>query len=487
MSDKESPKSSNKNMIIIASIIIAAIAVVGIAFLLLNKAPMKETTKMVNVSLTTTPTTPTSPSPTTTTAKQEKTMKEVKPEKELFTIKFRKLLNVVFAAPLNYPTKDGVVFVAVKTVGGTQQIWTFKDGKVVGVYDLPNNTIPVMDPRLMSYATMDDKLLIVMNNTLYELYGNQTTKIAHIETNGTASFIKVGDKIYTWEIVTKKEKNNITMVYCNYYDALNGMKKIRGFEFQLQNVSTYNVLPDALDAQGCIAIYAKPKDLNVYYWYKGVNGEAKGKYNPAKLRLTTYGPMFLEYEPHKTKPYMMMIQMIAPGMMHAFKLYIVDILQKSNVSFVLPGLYNFVGMGDFQGKGYISDVALVTMNPTGFSIVFASPNGWHKEIKLGALSRSIAWLQGVVYKGKGFMNVFGLGNFTDNNVSILSNVGKFNFKVQGAPAGNSSLTIIASINGDELCYSAVINPITGGLLTKETTTGSTVYISSGCFKGTPLT
>ncbi|UXD22315.1 hypothetical protein IPA_03445 [Ignicoccus pacificus DSM 13166] len=483
-------QADNRKMIIIASVIIAVIAIIGLAFVLIHKPVHTGTSKaeMVNVEVKeASPKTSTTATTTKPQAKPKGTINKIF-EKELYTMKFRKLVNVKLAAPLNYPTKDGVVFIAVRTVGGTEQIWTFKDGKLVGVYDLPRLSAPVIDPRLMSYAVKDDKLLMVINNTLYELYGNQTKKIAHINTTGRASFIKIGNDIYAWEIKTWK-KGNVTYGYCAFYDALHGMKKLKEFKFEAKNATVMNILPDAIDAEGCFAVWAKRFDMNVYWAYKGDNGQANGTFNPMKMRLTTYGPMFLEKAPYKTNPYILMIENVIPGTVHAFKLYFYDVLQNKNTSFVLPGLYNFVGIGDFQGVGYLADAAFVTASPEGFTILYLNPHGWKKEIRIGKLTPSYAWLQGVIYKTDGsFMNIFGLGNFTKNLLDVVTNVGTFHFKVVGVKnITKSSITIIASINGDELCYSAVVNPTTGGLVSRENLNTGTVYISSGCYKGSPLT
>jgi len=491
VSTENAKSSGNKNLIIIVSIIIAIVAIAGIALVVMYKSGGKSYSTYTTTTTGSIHKVKTETSETTETTHETEYVRgtvktSTKEYNEMqYVIKFRKLINVQYAAPLNYPTKDGVVFVAVKTAGGQNQVWTFKDGKLVGTFNLPPKSTPVLDPRLLSYAVRDDKLLIIINNTLYALYGNQTTEIAHIETNGTASFFKKGNGIYAWEIKVKKE-DNITKAYCAYYDVLDGVKKVSEYEFTLKNVTTFNVLPDAIDADGCIAIYAKPKEFNVYYWYKGKNGEAKGYYNPMKLHLTTYGPMFLEVKKGETKPYMLMIQMPAPGVMHAFNLYLVDILANRNTSFVLPGLYNIIGMGDFEGKGYVGDVAFVTMSPEGFTLLFVNPSGWEKRINLGALSKSIAWMQGIVYRKNGFIDVLGLGNLTDTKVSVLSNLGKFHFRIENANITGSSLTIIASINGNEMCYSAVINPVTGGLVSKENFNKGSVYLASGCFKGESL-
>ncbi len=495
----EKVQKGNKLMLIV-SVIVVVIAIIGIGILLLGRHVGITASTKTSTTYTHTMTTETEHMSETYTKSYTSTTTVTKRVEEgqltplmqmanhtrvknvvlrIRLNEFEVLKNVTLVSPLTPPDENGVFFVVIKTDLGANKLITYKDGKPIGSIDLTPEMIPIMDPRSLSYQTYKGKLLVQINNTLYALYGDKLEKLYQLNVTGMSSYFVKDGKIYAWNVRVWKE-GNVTYGSCAYYDMSDGGKKVAEYDFDFGNVSAANVLPDAIDGEGCIGMYATSGNPVVHYWYKGKEGEAKMELSIASLQITTQGPMFLEKSYGTTEPYVLYVQRATQDF-HAFVMNMVNMVTKKNVTAIVPGLYSLLGMGDFEGKGYINSISLIALGPKGFTLMFVGNDGWKKELNLGALSKSYAWIQGVVnVKGKKY-NLLALGNLTSNDVVLNSNVGGIEITIGKVPVKGVSLTMLVRDYGNELCYSAAIVPKVGGLISQGTQTSGKSYLSYGCF------
>jgi hypothetical protein len=373
------------------------------------------------------------------------------------------------------------VFLYAITKDGKREILTLKNNEVVGAFTLPKNVMPIYDSRMGEYATYKDKLLLVINDTVYGIYGSKAYKIAKLKGAHALGLIKVGDEIYGVDIYSKKVGNS-TVVYCKYYDALNNMKLVRSFEFDIgTNVTAYNVVVDGLDAKGCAVLWQKRMDPNIYYWYKGAEGEAKGKINPFKENLLSFSLLMLEVGKGATEPFLIYVTP-GNGPKEPFIMKMYNPITKERVQVSLPGPFSFVGTGDFLGKGYISQIALLTRDLKGnVQILVIAADGEHKSYEVGKLSESTALLSGLAYHKGAWKNVIGVGNFTGAYVDVKTNIGTLKFEVRGLTVAPSSLGVLISLSKTQLCYTAIINPELRNVITGQISpTSGNVYVASSC-------
>ena len=333
---KPVPQTNKSKLVIAISVAVAVVAGIAIAFTLVAAPKSVNTgaTKTVEVNLV-----------------QNKPVKTAPPTVETprYVLKFQALKGVLVANPLTYPNDQGVVFLSIRTKNATNEIWTFKDGKLVGKYKLKGAIVPVFDVRKGEYALYRGKLLVGINGTLYAIYGNEAEKVAKynlIPNSKVGIFVKKGE-IYSWIVKTTTKSNN-TIVYCALYDLLKN-KELANYTFNLgANVSAANPLPDLLDGQGCLVLWVRTGSPVMHYEYKGVDGQTKGQVDLMKMRVATFAPIFLETAPYSSKPYFILITLGERG---SFKALFHDVLDNKTTTFTLPGLYNFVSVGDYLGNG----------------------------------------------------------------------------------------------------------------------------------------
>ena len=488
-------QKGNKLLMII-SVVVVVIAIVGIGILLLSghgKATSTVSKSPTSTVVTTSKTQTTSKTLTASTSTKRveegamKPLTKVKGQTKVKNVvlrirlnEFEKLENVTIASPLTPPDENGVFYIAIKTDLGASKLITYKNGKAIGSIDLTPEMIPILNPRTLSYQTYKGKLLIQINNTLYTLYGSKLEKLYELNATGMLSYFVKNGKIYAWNVRTWKE-GNVTYGSCAYYDMSNGGKKVSEYVFNFGNVSAANVLPDAINGEGCIGMYATSGKPVIHYWYKGKNGESKMSLEIVSMQITTQGPMFLEKELGLSEPYLLYIQRATQDF-HAFVLNMVDMVTKKNVTAVVPGLYNLLGMGDFEGKGYVNSISVIALGPRGFTLLFVGNDGWKKELPLGFLSKSYAWIQGLVKLNGKEYNVLALGNLTSNDVVLNSNVGGIELLIGKVPVKGASLSMLLMDYGKEICYSATVVPKVGGLVSQSTQTSGNSYLSYGCFE-----
>ena len=451
--------SKNTKLLIALSIVVAIIAVVGIAALSFNWKGKAGggATKVV---------------------KEEKVIIKKKVSVE-YPLEFEELKGAMAVQPLTYPQPDGSTFLFVNTLNGTREIWTIKGMKVIGRFVIKGPVVPVFDVRKGESAVMNGKLLLGINGTLYAIRGNESEPVGKYNLLPGAKvgiFVKKG-KVYAWLVKQVKEKDNTTVVYCLLYDVAKG-KLLSNYTFNLgKNVTAANPLPDLLDGDGCLVLWVKRMSPIMYYYYKGKNGEAKGSEDLLKMKVATFAPLFLEDSPYHSKPYFMLISL---GQRGNFVLRFYDILKNSTVSYTLPGLYNFVGVGDYFGKGYVGNALFLVINRNGMNIYIFDVNGNYQNITVGKLSKTLSVVTGL-YSGEATKRVFGLGNFTNTTVVVKSNVGELKFKVINVPQKISSMFIVINKEGERLCYTAIVNPTVGGLTTAQQLLKGKVYLANGCW------
>ncbi|UXD22635.1 hypothetical protein IPA_06870 [Ignicoccus pacificus DSM 13166] len=399
-----------------------------------------------------------------------------------YVLNFKELKGVKSARALTYPSPKGTIFLLVRLQNGTSEIWTYSNNTFVGAYKLPPKAFPVYNARVGEFATYHDKLLLVVNDTIYEIYGSTATKLARLKGAHALSFVQIGKNIYAIDYYAKNTKKGLLLT-CVYYDALHGMKKLREFTFELgENVTGFTVLPDTLDAKGCIVVWQKKMDPNVYYWYKGTNGDVKGTFNPFKSQALTFAIIFMETSKGNSVPYVAYTR-IGNGPKVPLTMILVNPFTKENITVKLPGPYNVVGTGDFNGEGYLGDLALIAAAGKKVDLIIINSRGTVKTIPLGQISESSALLTGLAYHKGFFKNVFGLGNFTGAMVDVKTNIGTLRFEVRGLTVAPSSLGLLISLTKTQMCYTAIINPYLRNPTTGQLTpTGGNVYMASGCLK-----
>jgi outer membrane protein assembly factor BamB len=401
--------------------------------------------------------------------------------KTRYVLNFSLLKGASRASALTYPSPKGTVFLVVWTTNGTQEIWTLSGGKVVGKFKVPKSARLVYDTRMGEYGTYHDMLLIAINDTVYGLYGSKLTPIAKLKGAHSLLMVKVKNDIYAVDVYSK-QKNNSTIVECKLYNVLKGMKKVESYEFDLgKGKIRFNVLPDLLDAQGCLVVWQRSRDLNIYYWYKGVNGEFRGAVNPLKSHLLTLAMPYLEVAKGESYPFIITVS-FGPSPKEPFILNVSNPLAHTKFQVALPGPYSVIGTGDYTGEGYLGDLALISGNSNNVTMVIISSDGRAKYMPIGRIEESSAVLMGIAYH-KGFTkNVFGLGNFTGAYVDVKTNIGTLKFEVRGLTVAPSNLGIVIGLSKTQMCYTAIINPFTTNVMTGQIMriTGSQVYVASGC-------
>ncbi|ABU82350.1 hypothetical protein [Ignicoccus hospitalis] len=447
----------NKKLLVLASVAVAVIAGLGITFLVLSSKPPKaEVTQQERFGA---------------------PAEEVPKVSVEYPLEFVELEGAATAQPLTYPDEDGTAFLFVNTINETQEIWTIKGNKVVGKFEIKGPVVPVFDPRKGESATLDGKLLLGVNGTLYAIYGDEAEplgKYAHSPDARVGIFVKKND-VYAWEVREEKLGND-TWVYCTLYDVLKD-KVASNITFNLgANVSATNPLPDLLDGDGCLVLWLRKMSPIMYYHYKGKGGEAKGEEDLIKMKVATFAPIFLENEPYSSKPYFMLISLGERG---TFVLRFHDILDNETVLYSLPGIYNFVGVGDYLGNGYVGDALFLVATRRGFEAYIFDVNNMYQNFTIGKLEPAVAVATGISLEPK-VKRVFGLGNFTNTTITIKSNVGELKFKVKNVPQEVSSLFITLTM-GKRTCYTAVVNPTVGGLTTQQQVIKGKVYLASGCW------
>ncbi len=406
------------------------------------------------------------------------------PKGNYFVMRFTELKGVKSAIPLTYPQPDGTLFIYVNTLNDTKEIWTLKGTKLIGKFKLNTDKVyPIYDPRKGEYAIKDGKLLLGLDDKIYEIYGDKATPIASLK-NVKAQrygFFFLKGNIYVWGV----NVFNKTAV-CTLYDVLHN-KVVRNITVNIgmENVTRVNALPDLLDGRGCLVMWTVRSRPELYYHYKGVDGEKRGVLEVMKMRVATFIPTFLEYAPYKSDPYFIMVTLanLKSLQFHEaksmFKLKIWNIVSNKTVSYDVNGLYNYVGVGDFSGKGYVGDVLFLVRARNGVEIAYYDPNGNSEIINVGNLQPSVALLQGLELSPVKRL-IFGLGNYTNSTIVVKSNAGTFKFKIENVPQKVSSLYVLATLDGNELCYTSLINPATGGLLRTQTLLAGKVYLAAGC-------
>ncbi len=402
------------------------------------------------------------------------------------TMKFMELKGVRSAIPLTYPQPDGTLFIYVTTLKGSREIWTFKGTKLIGKFTLNTTKVyPIYDPRRGEYAVKDDKLLLGLGNKIYEIYGNKATPIASLKNIKAQKygFFYLKGNVYVWGV----NIFNSTAI-CTLYNALNS-KVLRNItvNINMSNITRINALPDLLDGRGCLVMWTIRAIPNLYFHYKGVDGEKEGVLKVMEMRIATFIPTFLEYAPYKSDPYFVMVALanLKSLQFHQaksmFKLKIWNLIQNKTVTYDINGLYNYIGVGDFSGKGYVGDVLFLVRARNGIEIAYYDPNGNSNVINVGNLQRNIALLQGLELSPVRRL-IFGLGNYTNSTVVIKSNAGTFKFRIENVPQKLSSLYVLATLDGNKVCYTSLINPAVGGLLRTQTLLKGKVYLAAGCTK-----
>ncbi len=468
MSESAQPPQTKKNkkaFLIVIPIVIAIIAGGLIAWTLLSsKSSAKSYSKAVeNVQV-----------------KLAKKVAPVTVKTPVYVLSFEELKGASTALPLTYPSDNGVVFLSVRTINATNEIWTMKDNKLEGRFVLKGVVVPVYDVRKGEYAVVNGKLLLGVNGTVYEIYGDQATKIAEYGHLGNAKigmFVKKG-KIYLWAVWIDKNINDTT-VKCALYDVSNNMKEIESYSFNLgANVTNVAPLPDLLDGSGCLVMWMHLANPTMYYAYKGEGGSAQGKIDLMTMRVATFAPIFLETSPYKAEPFFVLVKLAGKGL-SAFQLDLHNVLTNKTITFTLPGLYNFVGIGDYMGNGYVGDLLFLVFNRNGVKMEIFSVTGKYQEIDLGQLRRELAIFKGI----ESYPTVkalFGLGNYTNTTVTVKTNIGEMKFEIKNVPQKVSSLYLIGNLYGTRLCYAALVNPAVGGLMHQQTLVKGKVYFASGC-------
>ena len=457
---KSQPERSK--LIIGISVAIAIVAIVAIAFVLIG-TPKHVKTQTLTVKM------------------NEKVAKAAQPVTvgtPTYVLKFEELKGVKSAIPLTYPDPNGVVFISVRTANMTNEVWTFKDGNLVGRFKLNGTVVPVFDVRKGEYATYKGKLLVGINGVLYAIYGDKAEKLARYDVvkGAKIGIFTVKEEAYAWLVKVNKNVNDTT-VYCALFDLFKN-KELANYTFDLgANVSAANPLPDLLDGKGCLVLWMKTASPIMYYVYKGENGEAKGKVDLMKMRVATFAPIFFEVAPYESKPYFILITPNPNG--RTFELRLHDVLDNETTTFTLPGIYNFVNIGDYFGNGYVGDALFLVYSNEGVKMEIFDVNGKYQEINVGKLNRELAVFNGIMFKPQN-KRAFGLGNFTNASMKIITNVGTLKFKVENVPQNVSSLFIVGSLDNSKLCYTAIINPAVGGLRSPQMLVQGKVYMAVGC-------
>jgi len=398
-----------------------------------------------------------------------------------YVLNFHPLTGVRRVIALTYPSVNGVVYLFAQTDKGNEII-TMKNGKVIGTFKLPPRVLPVYDSRYGEYATYQGKLLLVINDTIYGIYGSNATKIARLRGAHALSIVKIDNEIYAIDAYASQEKNG-TVVHCIYYDALNGMREIANYTFNLgKQVGRYTILPDTLDAKGCIVVWTKIREpQTIYFWYKGEEGNVRTSINTFKERLYTFALIYLETGRGVSHPFEVLVTP-GSGMDKPLKLKLIDIITKESIEGSLLGPYTAAGIGDYTNKGYLGDLALLESRARIMYIYIVGVNGKSELIKVGRVQESTALLSGLAYYKGSNVNVIGIGNFTGAMVDIKSNLGTLKFYVKGLTVAPSSLGILIGLGKNKMCYTAVINPETRNLITGAITPigSEKVYVASGC-------
>ena len=376
--------------------------------------------------------------------------------KTRYQLNFTKI-NALEALPLTYPGVDGSIFLLVRNAEGKLQIWTMKGTKLVGKYDLPasKRVIFVPDARAGEVAKLGKYLLVQIGNKLYAVYGSEAKVIREVK-GKYAFFMKIRDKVYAVKADVKRS-SNYTEIVCSY---VNGPS----YAFKLPANATFAILPDALDAKGCLVAWTIRLRPIVYYEYKGVNGKASGKINLTNA-MAGFGLIYLERAPGESEPYVVVTR--ATGKRNVI-LELDDALTKQKLNVTLPLTFTVVGAGDYLGEGYIGDFAIFAINGTEGYLVILNTKNAVKRIDLGKISNTVAVVKGLAYHKGFWKSVFGVGSFTSNLVDVRTNIGTFRFVLKNVVIVPSTLNILLHLGKTKLCYTAIVNQ------------PSAVYYSSAC-------
>ena len=378
--------------------------------------------------------------------------------KTRYQLNFTKI-NALEALPLTYPSEDGSIFLLVRNIEGKLQIWTMKGTKVIGKYDLPTNerVIFVPDVRTGEVAKLGKSLLVQIGNKLYAVYGNEAKLLKEVNAK-YAFFMKVKNKIYAVKAEVKR-LGNYTEIYCSY---VNGPS----YAFKLPRNATFVILPDALDARGCLVAWTLRMKPVVYYEYQGVNGKATGKIDLTNA-MAGFGLIYLEKGPGQSEPYVVITR--ATGQRRVV-LELNDALTGQKLNVTLPLTFTVVGAGDYLGEGYIGDFAVFAINGTRGSLVILNTKNAVKRIDLGKIGNTVAVVKGLAYHKGYWKSVFGVGSFTSNLVDVKTNIGTFKFALKNVVIVPSTLNVLLHLGKTELCYTAIVNQ------------PQAVYYSSACLK-----
>ena len=378
--------------------------------------------------------------------------------KTRYQLNFTKI-NALEALPLTYPGEDGTIFLLVRNLEGKLQIWTMNGTKVIGKYDLPTNerVIFVPDVRTGEVAKLGKSLLVQIGNKLYAVYGNNAKLLKEVNAK-YAFFIKVRNEIYAVKADVER-LGNYTEIKCSYSNGLS-------FAFKIPKNATFAILPDALDAKGCLVAWTVRMRPVVYYEYQGTNGKASGKIDLTNA-MAGFGLIYLEKAPGQSEPYVVITR--ATGHRQVV-LELNDALTEQKLNVTLPLTFTVVGAGDYLGEGYIGDFAVFAINGTRGSLVILNTRNAVKRIDLGKIGNTVAVVKGLAYHKGYWKSVFGVGSFTSNLVDVRTNIGTFKFALNNVVIVPSTLNVLLHLGKTKLCYTAIVNQ------------PQAVYYSSACLK-----
>ncbi len=375
-----------------------------------------------------------------------------------------KQVNALSVVPLTYPSPKGTVFVLARTMNG-YEIWTLSHGKLVGKVKVPKDVRFVQDVRMGEVATLDDKLLVVINQTLYEVYGDSMKPLTEFHgVKGLSTFVKIGNDIYAFE-VSLERGNNTSTVICSYRELGKGV--VKSFKFVVPTKGPIGVVADAIDAEGCTVVWTNGTSVN--YYYKGSNGEGKG--SVSLINALGFGVVYMEVKKGETHPFVAVT--LPTNEPNVVEMDFHDVLNGKVLKVKVPALYAPLGVGDYLGEGYYGDFALVALNRKNFTyeLIVINTHNITRTYELVKMSRTMASVSGLALHEGYVKNVFGLGVLNGPTVDIKTNIGTLKFALEGVAIVPSRLSILLTLTKTQMCYTAAINPVA---------LGGNVYLATGC-------